>query len=215
MTLDLTPTQTVGPYFSLGMMPEDSNVLVQSNTEGEHIRIEGNIFDSDGDPLFNVLLEIWQANAHGRYNHPLDRRSLPLDPTFSGFGRTSTDANGYYWFQTIKPGPVPYPEDGMQAPHIVLLVHASGVSHPLITRIYFADDPRTETDPILQGVPPNRRSTMLAKREERDGEAVYRFDIVLRGEAEELVLEGKIVDEATDKAVRGTGKAETVFLALR
>lgn len=215
MTIALTPTQTVGPYFSLGMMPEGSNVLAQSNTEGEHIRIEGNIFDSDGDPLFNVLLEIWQANAHGRYNHPLDQRSLPLDPTFSGFGRTSTDANGYYWFQTIKPGPVPYQEDRMQAPHIVVLVHASGIAHPLITRIYFADDSRNEADPILQGVPPNRRSTMFAKRQERDGETVYRFDIVLRGESEELVLEGKIVDEATDDAVRGTGKAETVFLALR
>lgn len=216
MTLALTPTQTVGPYFSLGMMPEGSNILVQPSTEGEHIRIEGNVFDSDGDPLFNVLLEIWQANAHGRYNHLLDQRSLPLDPAFSGFGRTSTDANGHYWFQTLKPGPVPFQHDDvMQAPHIVVLVHASGVSHPLITRMYFADDSGNEADPVLQKVPPNRRSTLLAKREERDGEIVYRFDIVLRGEAEDLVLEGKIVAEATDDAVRGTGKAETVFLALR
>lgn len=215
MTLDLTPTQTVGPYFSLGMMPEGSNVLVQPSTEGEHIRIEGNIFDSDGDPLFNVLLEIWQANAHGRYNHPLDQRPLPLDPTFIGFGRASTDANGHYWFQTIKPGPVPYQRDVMQAPHIVVLVHASGVSHPLVTRIYFADDPRNKTDLVLQRVPPDRRSTLLVKREQHDGETVYRFDIVLRGEAEELVLEGKIAADATEDAVRGTGKAETVFLALR
>lgn len=215
MTLDLTPTQTVGPYFTLGLMPERSNILAQPSTEGEHIRIEGYIFDGDGDSLFNVLLEIWQANAHGRYNHPLDQRPLPLDPNFVGFGRTSTDANGHYWFQTIKPGPVPYQGDVMQAPHIVVLVHASGVAYPLITRMYFADDPRNEADPVLQGVPPNRRSTLFAKREERDGETVYRFDIVLRGEAEELVLEGKLVAEATEDAVRGEGKAETVFLALR
>lgn len=215
MTLELTPTQTVGPYFSLGMMLEGSNILVQPNTEGDRIRIEGNVFDSDGDPLFNVLLEIWQANAHGRYNHPLDQRPLPLDPDFVGFGRTSTDANGHYWFQTIKPGPVPYQGDEMQAPHIVVLMHASGVSHPLITRMYFADDPDNEVDPVLQEVPPNRRSTLFAKREERDGETVYRFDIVLRGEADELVLEGKIAAEATENAVRGTGKPETVFLALR
>lgn len=215
MTLDLTPAQTVGPYFSLGMTLEGANVLAQSGIEGEHICIEGYVFDSDGDPLFNVLLEIWQANAHGRYNHPLDQRPLPLDPDFVGFGRTSTDANGHYWFQTIKPGPVPYQGDEMQAPHIIVLMHASGVPHPLITRLYFADDPRTEADPVLQGVPPNRRSTLLAKREERDGEIVYRFDIVLRGEADELVLEGKVVAETAEDAVRGTGKAETVFLALR
>ena len=215
MTLDLTPTQTVGPYFTLGLMPEGANILVQPSTEGEHIRIEGYAFDGDGDPLFNVLLEIWQANAHGRYNHPLDRRPLPLDPAFIGFGRTSTDANGHYWFQTIKPGLVPYQGDEMQAPHIVVLVHAGGVAYPLITRMYFADDSSNETDPVLQGVPPNRRSTLFAKREQRDGETVYRFDIVLRGEAEELVLEGKLVTEATEDAVSGAGKAETVFLALR
>lgn len=215
MTLDLTPTQTVGPYFTLGMMPEGANILAQPNTEGEHIRIEGYVFDGDGDSLFNVLLEIWQANTHGRYNHPLDQRPLPLDPAFIGFGRTSTDASGHYWFQTIKPGPVPYEGEVMQAPHIVVLLHASGVAYPLITRLYFADDPRNDADPTLQRVPENRRSTLLAKREERDGETVYRFDIVLRGEAEELVLEGKIVAEATEDAVSGAGKAETVFLALR
>jgi protocatechuate 3,4-dioxygenase beta subunit len=105
MTLNPTPTQTVGPYFTLGMMREGDNVLVQPGTEGKRIRIEGYIYGGDGDPLFNVLLEIWQTNAHGRYNHPLDQRPLPLDPAFIGFGRASTDPRGHYWFQTVKPGP--------------------------------------------------------------------------------------------------------------
>jgi protocatechuate 3,4-dioxygenase alpha subunit len=215
MTAALTPVQTVGPYFSLGLMHNGDNVLVQPNTEGERIRIEGYIFDGDGDPLFNVLLEIWQANAHGRYNHPLDQRPLPLDPAFIGFGRASTDARGYYWFQTIKPGPVPYEGEVMLAPHIVVTIHASGVAYPLITRLFFADHPDTPADPVLQRVPENRRPTLLAVPEQRDGETVYRFDIVLRGQAEELVLEGKIVGDAGDDAPSGAGKAETVFLALR
>ncbi len=215
MTVELTPVQTVGPYFSLGLMDEGDNVLVRPDTEGRHIRLEGHIFDGDGDPLFNVLVEIWQANAHGRYNHPLDQRPLPLDPDFIGFGRASTDARGHYWFKTIKPGPVPYEGEVMQAPHIVVIVHASGVSHPLITRVYFANEAANRTDPILQRVPANRRHTLIAAQRERDGETVYRFDIVLRGEAEELVLEGKIAGDAGDDAPSGAGKAETVFFALR
>lgn len=215
MSLETTPIQTVGPYFTLGMMPEGVNVLTQPGTEGERVRIEGNVFDGDGDPLFNVLLEIWQANSHGRYNHPLDQRPLPLDPAFIGFGRASTDSSGHYWFQTIKPGPVPYEGDEMQAPHIVVLVHASGVAYPLLTRLYFADDPHNGSDPLLQRLSENRRQTLIARREERDGETVYRFDIVLRGQAEDLVLEGKIVEEAAGDAPSGAGKPETVFLALK
>jgi protocatechuate 3,4-dioxygenase, alpha subunit len=220
MSLEPTPMQTVGPYFSLGMMREKGdNVLVQPGTEGERIRIEGHVYDGDGDPLFNVLLEIWQANSHGRYNHPRDQRPLPLDPAFTGFGRASTDAKGHYWFQTVKPGVVPYyGGDAMLAPHIVVTVFASGVAYPLITRLYFADDPRNDDDPILQRVPEHRRHTLLAHPEKRDGgegETVYRYDIVLRGEAEELVLEGKVAAEDAKDAPSGAGKAETVFLALR
>jgi protocatechuate 3,4-dioxygenase alpha subunit len=217
MTVELTPVQTVGPYFSLGLMGERDNVLVRPDTEGQHIRIEGHIFDGDGDPLFNVLLEIWQANAHGRYNHPLDQRPVPLDPAFIGFGRASTNARGFYWFETIKPGPVPHQDGGMIAPHIVVTVHASGVAYPLITRLYFADEPDNETDPLLQGVPQNRRHTLIATPEQRDGATatVYLFDIVLRGQAEELVLESKVARKTGEDAPSGAGKAETVFFALR
>jgi len=216
MNVEHTPEQTVGPYFSLGLMTEGDNVLVRQDTEGQRIRVEGHVFDGDGDPLFNVLLEIWQANTHGRYNHPLDQRPLPLDPNFIGFGRASTDGKGYYWFETIKPGRVPHEGDIMQAPHIVVVVHASGVAHPLITRMYFAGDESNWSDPILQNVvPQGRRHTLIAvPREERDGMTVYRFDIVLRGQAEDLVLEGKLGEEAGEDAPSGAGKAETVFFSL-
>ncbi|MBP8948424.1 MAG: protocatechuate 3,4-dioxygenase subunit alpha [Candidatus Promineofilum sp.] len=215
MTVELTPVQTVGPYFSLGLMGEGNNVLARPDTEGQRIRIEGHIFDGDGDPLFNVLLEIWQANAHGRYNHPLDQRPVPLDPAFIGFGRASTDAKGFYWFETIKPGRVLREDGGLQAPHIVVTVHASGVAYPLITRLYFADEPSNESDTLLQYISRDRRSTLLATPEQREGMTVYRFDIVLRGQAEELVLEGKIMADASKDAPSGAGKAETVFFALR
>jgi protocatechuate 3,4-dioxygenase, alpha subunit len=215
MTLEITPIQTVGPYFSLGLMHNRDNVLVQPDTQGKSIRIEGHIFDGDGDPVFNVLIEIWQANAAGRYNHPLDQRPLPLDPNFIGFGRASTDTNGYYWFQTIKPGEVPHDGNTMLAPHIVVLVHASGVAYPLLTRMYFEDDPRNESDPLLQRLSEDRRQSLFAKLEQRGGENIYRFDIVLRGQAEELVLESKVATDAATDAPSGVGKAETVFLALR
>lgn len=220
-TYEMTPIQTVGPYFSLGLMREGDNVLVQADTEGERIRVEGHIFDGDGDHVFNVMLEIWQANAAGRYNHPLDQRDLPLDKNFIGFGRASTDERGHYWFKTIKPGPVPHEGDEMLSPHIIVLVHASGVAYPLLTRLYFADDPTIADDPLLQRVSENRRHTLLATpRQSKDGgdgktEKVYCFDIVLRGQAEELVLESKVAGEEVTDAPSGAGKAETVFLALR
>lgn len=96
MNLPLTPVQTVGPYFTLGMVPEGANVLVKEGTEGERIRIEGRLFGRDGEPLRYGMIEIWQANAAGRYQHPLDQRPLPLDPEFLGFGRVGVDEEGDY-----------------------------------------------------------------------------------------------------------------------
>src|SRR5215469_12235565 len=104
-----TPSQTAGPYFSLGLLNEvgTRQVLVQAETQGERIRIEGHVLDGDGMPVPDALVEIWQANAAGRYHHPADQSELPLDPTFLGFGRCGTDDQGRYWFETIKPGAVP------------------------------------------------------------------------------------------------------------
>jgi protocatechuate 3,4-dioxygenase alpha subunit len=109
-TLPLTTSQTAGPFFHDALLREDArrNVLVGPATAGERIRIEGRVLDGDGAPIPDALVEIWQANSHGRYNHPLDRCDAPLDPDFTGFGRSDTDDAGRYWFETVKPGPVPF-----------------------------------------------------------------------------------------------------------
>src|SRR5689334_6718164 len=97
----LTGSQTVGPFFHDCLLRPDAvrNVLAGPSTEGQRIRIEGRVLDGDGQGVPDALIEIWQANSHGRYNHPSDRRDLPLDPEFSGFGRTGTDAEGAFWFE--------------------------------------------------------------------------------------------------------------------
>jgi protocatechuate 3,4-dioxygenase alpha subunit len=190
MTLGLTPAQTVGPFFLDCLLSEDArrNVLVQPGTEGERIRIEGRVLDGDRRPVPDALVEIWQANAHGRYPHPADRRAAaPLDPAFSGFGRSGADQEGRYWFETVKPGAVPFDQQRMQAPHICLMLFARGLLNHLATRLYFADNPATEADPVLQLVPAERRATLLARREgaaAAGGMAIYRFDIVLQGAGE-------------------------------
>ena len=182
--LGLTTTQTVGPFFEKALLRDPLNVLVKPDTDGERIRVEGRLIDGDGNPVPDAIVEIWQANRHGRYNHPLDRRDLPLDPAFTGFGRSGTDDDGRFWFETIKPGPVPFDGELVQAPHLSLVVAARGLLNHLATRLYFADDPANEHDPVLARVPASRRGTLLARREEADGRATYRLDIVLQGRAE-------------------------------
>jgi protocatechuate 3,4-dioxygenase alpha subunit len=129
----------------------------------------------------DALVEIWQANAHGRYRHPLDGRDLPLDSSFTGFGRAGTDETGSFWFETVKPGPVPFVDERLQAPHLCVTIFARGLLNHLATRLYFADEPANDDDPIFLLVPAERRATLLARRDER---GVYRFDVVLQGEGE-------------------------------
>lgn len=182
----LTGSQTVGPFFSLGLLYEAArrNVLTRQETEGERIRIEGRVLDGDGVPIPDALVEIWQANAHGRYNHPADRSSAPLDPAFTGFGRSGTDEEGAYWFETIKPGRVAFNEQRLQASHICVTVFARGLLNHLVTRLYFADEPANAEDMTLQCVPEERRATLLARREDAGETVVYRFDIILQGPGE-------------------------------
>jgi protocatechuate 3,4-dioxygenase alpha subunit len=182
-TLPLTASQTVGPFFAPGLLRADAqcNVLVAPTTADVRIRIEGRALDGDGLPLPDALVEIWQANAAGRYNHPADERDLPLDPQFTGFGRSGTDADGRYWFETIKPGRVPFDDQRLQAPHICVAVFARGLLNHAYTRLYFADDPATDTDPVIQLVPVARRATLLAQPTSTNGRQVYHFDIVLQG----------------------------------
>ncbi len=186
--LPLTGSQTVGPFFSFGLLRTDAvrHVLTQPETSGERVRIEGRVLDGDGAPVPDALIEIWQANAHGRYNHPADQGPAALEPTFTGFGRCGTEDDGSYWFETIKPGGVPFKDGQMQAPHINVTVFARGLLNHAMTRLYFADEAGNSNDPILLCVPEERRATLIATRNaSASGEtAVYHFDIILQGKGE-------------------------------
>lgn len=181
--LTLTAAQTVGPFFAPALLREDCrrNILAGPQTAGERIRIEGIVLDGDNLPVPDALIEIWQANAHGRYNHPADQGLGALDPSFSGFGRSGTAEDGSYWFETVKPGPVPFDGSQLQAPHICVTVFARGLLNHLVTRLYFEDEAANSNDPILLRVPEQRRPTLLARREMSGDLIRYRFDIILQG----------------------------------
>ncbi len=188
-----TASQTVGPYFHYALTPEPygrpgiaGGVLVTGDTAGERIRIEGRVLDGEGQPISDAMVEIWQANSHGRYNHPDDDQEKPLDENFKGFGRSATDGEGAYWFETIKPGPVPGPGNALQAPHLNVTLFARGMLLHAITRIYFADEAANDIDPVLNSIEDEaRRRTLIA---EKDG-AGYRFDIIVQGADETVFFE--------------------------
>jgi protocatechuate 3,4-dioxygenase alpha subunit len=198
-----TPSQTAGPYVHIGLIPQQAgfdifatnftNVLVTPDTTGERIRIEGRIFDGMGAPARDILVELWQANAAGRYNHPADRQDKPLDPTFRGWGRTGTDfQTGLFTFETIKPGPVAGRHGHKpMAPHVNLWLAARGINIGLSTRMYFSDETEANaSDPVLNIIEqPVRRETLIARREERGGDFVYVFDIYLQGERETVFFD--------------------------
>jgi protocatechuate 3,4-dioxygenase, alpha subunit len=182
----LTPSQTVGPFFHDALLRADAHrpVLLTAETVGERVRIVGRVRDGDGVGVPDALIELWQANAHGRYHHPADTRDLPLDPSFTGWGRTGTDAAGDYWFETIRPGAVPFNNTTLQAPHICVALFARGLLNHLYTRLYFADDPAIADDPLLRRVPVERRATLLAQRLPAPSTPTYRFDLQLQGAGE-------------------------------
>lgn len=189
-----TPSQTVGPYFSMRLSGEGENVLTTPETQGERIRIEGNVFDGDRKHIEDALIELWQADGAGRYHHPGDDRvSLPVDPAFRGCGRCASDfQTGGYSFLTIKPGPVPHPDGGMQAPHISVTIQARGMLNPTFTRLYFEDEAAANAvDPVLQTVPADRRETLIAQRVEPSESSVptYRFDIRYQGDDETVFFD--------------------------
>lgn len=182
----LTASQTVGPFFHDGLLRHDMrhSTLAGPQAKGTRIQIKGYVYDGDRLPVPDAVLELWQANHYGRYNHPADTRDLPLDPDFAGFGRGGTSSDGLYCFETIKPGAVPFDAERMQAPHICICVFARGLLNHLFTRLYFADEPANANDPILNRVPIERRSTLLAQPSLVDDSLVYRLDIVLQGSEE-------------------------------
>ena len=185
-----TPSQTVGPFYAIGLTRTPMNVMATDASQGERIRIEGQVFDGDGVAIPDVMVEIWQANAYGRYNHPDDKQVKPLDPTFTGWGRSGTDDRCFYSFETIKPGSVPGNDDAVQAPHVNVVIFARGMLVHAYTRIYFSDEPANVSDPVLQLVKNKaRRNTLIAARGEEDGKTVYRFDIRLQGENETVFFD--------------------------
>ena len=193
-----TPSQTVGPFFSLGLDRPEWNDLTAGNPAqaplGERIIIEGRVTDGDGAPVPDAVVEIWQANAAGRYAHPEDRQSdKPLDPSFRGFGRCATDADGHFHFTTVKPGPVPGRGNSLQAPHINVLLFSRGLLIHLHTRIYFEGEAANAADPLLSSIEDVKvRNTLVARREgggQSGGPARYRFDIIMQGDNETAFLE--------------------------
>lgn len=186
-----TPSQTVGPFFHVGLARPEWGDLTRGNPAGERIVIEGRVIDGDGMPVPDAMIELWQANAAGRYNHPDDRQDdKPLDPNFRGFGRVATDAEGRFRVVTIKPGPVPGRGNTLQAPHINIALFARGLLKHLFTRLYFADEVANAGDPLLSAVEDEAaRATLLAQRTQGSDPVLYRFDIVLQGAGETVFLD--------------------------
>lgn len=186
-----TPSQTVGPYFSMRLGGEGQNVLAGPDVVGERIKVEGNVVDGDGNHIEDALIEVWQANPGGRYRHDDDARSeIPLVDGFTGFGRASTGHATGYSFETVKPGVVPDPEGEPQAPHISVVVQARGMLNPSFTRIYFADEREAnDHDMVLNMVPVERRHTLVAERDESTTPPTYRFDIRFQGDEETVFFD--------------------------
>jgi protocatechuate 3,4-dioxygenase alpha subunit len=191
----ITPSQTVGPFFAPALTPGKDypwqqplgNDLITPDASGQRIHVEGTVLDGDGAPVNDAMIEIWQADAAGRYAHPADKQRP--NAKFTGFGRAGTDAQGRFSFSTIKPGAVAGPDGKQQAPHIAVAVFARGLPRHAYTRIYFADEISNANDPILALVPGDRRATLIARREEKNGTPAYVFDIRLQGENETVFFD--------------------------
>lgn len=184
-----TASQTVGPFFSFGLEhPQWADLTDGGKAAGETIRIEGRVIDGDGAPVPDALLEIWQANAAGRYAHPDDAREKSLAPHFRGFGRCATKEDGSFAFRTIRPGSVPGRGNALQAPHVTFCIFARGLLRHLYTRLYFEDCMASnDADPLLASIEDEAlRATLIARK---TAPATYRFDIRLQGEGETAFFE--------------------------
>ena len=178
----LTPSQTVGPYLTIGLMREIVTPYAVDPAHPSAITVSGLVLDGAGDPVPDGMVEIWQANAAGRYASPADARDdVPLEEGFQGFGRSGTVDDGWFEFVTVKPGRVPMPDRRLQAPHIVVGVFARGLLKRLVTRLYFPDEEEANAaDPVLSGLNDSERATLVAQPE--DGG--LRFDIRLQGDGQ-------------------------------
>ncbi|HKV61149.1 MAG TPA: protocatechuate 3,4-dioxygenase subunit alpha [Candidatus Acidoferrum sp.] len=187
MKLYATTSQTVGPFFTIGLTRLNKSDLVGTDVSGEKITIGGRVVDGDGKAVPDAMLEIWQANSHGRYAHPEDTQNKPLEPGFQGYGRAGVDENGSFLFTTIKPGRVPGPDGKLQAPHIAVTVLARGLMLRLVTRIYFPEDAANADDYVLNLVEPARHGTLIAKKTAVAG--ALEWNIILQGTDETVFFD--------------------------
>ncbi|MEM9969105.1 MAG: protocatechuate 3,4-dioxygenase subunit alpha [Pseudomonadota bacterium] len=188
-----TASQTAGPYVHIGCVPNAAGVdgvyhadlgqrMITGDAQGARITLSGCIYDGEGAPLCDALVEAWQADAAGRYPH-----QAGADPHFTGFGRCACDpVGGVFSFDTLRPGPVPWPGGGTQAPHITLWITARGINLALHTRVYFADAPENKIDPVLKQIGEARRQTLIAQR---IGLGRYGFDVHLQGPRETVFFD--------------------------
>ena len=181
-----TSSQTIGPYLHIGMTWLVDENMAGEGVMGDRVTVAGRMIDADGTPVNDAMIEIWQANAHGKYAHPEDTRDLPIERGFTGFGRVYTDVDGRFRFSTIKPGRVPGPDGELQAPHLNVTIFMRGLLKHLITRMYFPGDDVT-TDAVMQRVPPTRRASLVARA--GGGAGALEWNIVLQGEGETVFFD--------------------------
>jgi protocatechuate 3,4-dioxygenase alpha subunit len=187
MSLYASGHQTVGPYLHIGLNWLITRDIAGRGVKGERVKIAGRLLDGDGAGVNDGLIEIWQANAAGKYPHPEDKQKKPLEKGFRGFGRVATDANGGFSFSTIKPGRVPGPDGKLQAPHLLVSVFMRGMLKQLMTRIYFPDETAANgEDPVLKLVPAARRSTLIARS---NGKGSLEWNVILQGNNETVFFD--------------------------
>jgi protocatechuate 3,4-dioxygenase beta subunit len=188
-------SELTGPVFGHDALNEFDNDLTKNGRKdgeplGERIVVSGRVVDEAGRPQPDMLVEVWQANAAGRYVHKVDQHDAPLDPNFFGGGRCVTDETGSYRFLTVKPGAYPWPnhENAWRPNHIHFSLFGPSIATRLVTQMYFPGDPLLELDPIFLGTPETARERLISTFDLGLTEAGfalgYRFDIVLRGRDE-------------------------------
>ena len=196
MTTPPTASQTVGPFFHLGMTFLERRDLVAEGAAGERVTIRGKVLDGDGNPVPDAVVEVWQADSAGNYFGESSRRNSGA-ARLEGFGRIETDDQGVFTFTTIKPGRVPSLNGSFQAPHLVVTLFSRGLLKPIFTRVYFPDEPSNADDAVLKLVPPERRSTLMATRSGKPSaqnthaapQHVYDWNIVMQGNGETVFFD--------------------------